>query len=689
MNWMAAVPVALVTVAWLLVPGLLISYLLGLRGVAAWGLAPVTGIALIASTAVLGGFIGIGWSVGFVLVVTAVVVAVVGLGAWSLRRTGVLASDPDPRRVTLVAGLGLLPAVVLGVTTLVQAMGAPDTLSQTYDAVYHYNTLAYIEESHRASSLQISGFGNPQLTNFFYPAAWHDLASLVMLSTGAGIPLAANAVTVVTTVLIWPLSCLLLARQLFGPHPAALAITATLSIGFTAFPWDLLGFGVLWPNLLGLAIAPALLAVVLTLTRWAQHDTIGTTRAWLALTTGLLAAGFAHPNVLFSLAVLAIIPIAARVATRAWRLHTHHHTTRGITETTAFLTVFSLAWWWAATTPTFASTRDQYWPPFETPANAVGEVLLNATHRHDALWLLSITVILGIIAARHTPLLWLLVTAHLTTTVLYVLTAAINRTDTEKFTGYWYNDSHRLAAMLPITAVPLATAGILYLTHKITTTTTATAQHENQNQRENQGKSQSQSQSEGQGTRRLAAIPGIRSANTVAVGLTLALVLATGGLYPTDRYNRVASTYHPKNPETELVTQEMRDFYHRIASKIPDNAVVAGNPFQGSALLWALEDRNVLFPHFRTTTTDQQDLIAQHLNDLMNNPNVCDAVNNLNVKYLLIGGAQFRTRDNRWNYYTGLTDPHSTHGFELIDSSGPSKLYKITGCDRTVTRPAE
>jgi hypothetical protein len=659
MNWIAAAPVALVTIAWLLVPGLLISYLLGLRGVAAWGLAPVTGIALIASAAVLGGYLGIGWSLGYVAAVSAAAVAVVGLAGYLLRRKAFLASDPDPRRLTLVAALGLLPAVVLGMVTLVQALGAPDTLSQTYDAVFHYNTLAYIGESHHASSLQVSGFG---ASKSFYPAAWHDVASLVMMSSGASIPVAANAVIVVTTVVIWPLSCLLLARQLFGRHTGAMAITGTLSLGFTAFPWDLLGYGALWPNLLGLAIAPALLAVVLTLTRWARDDTIGQVRAWLALVVGLVAAGFAHANVLFSLVVLALFPVAARVAVRAWRLRAEGRTVRGPAEAVVFVGFVAAAWWWVAHAAAFASLRDRHWPPFETPANAVGEALLNATHRNDALWLLSVVVILGMFAARRWPVLWLLVAAHLTTTFLYVLTASINRTDTQKFTGYWYNDSHRLAAMLPITGVPLAVAGILLLAAKIVAVVTA--------------------------ERRLAGVPGLGRVGVVAIGLTLVLVVATGGLYPDDRYARVAAGYDPQGAERVLVTKQMREFFDRIAKKIPPDSVVAGNPFGGSALLWALEDRKVLYPHFRTRTNEAQDVIAKHLDDLSYDPAVCKALDELNVDYLLIGGSEFRTRAKRWRYFTGLSDPAGRSGFELVDSAGPSKLYKITGCDGAAIRPS-
>ncbi len=656
MNWIDAAPAALVTVAWLLVPGLLISYLLGLRGVAAWGLAPVTGIALIASEAVLAGLLGIGWSAGFALAVSAVAVVVTGAVTYLLRRRAFLASDPDPRLTTVAAGLGLLPPVVLGLVTIVQAMGAPDMLSQTYDAVFHYNALAYIADSHNASSLSLSALGNPHVASFFYPAAWHDLASLVMLSSGASIPLAANAVTAAATVVLWPLSCLLLVRQVFGRHTAALAITGTLSIGFTAFPWDLLGFGVLWPNLLGMSIAPALLAIVLTLTGWAREDAIGRGRAWLALLVGLVAAGFAHPNVLFSLVVLSIFPVAARVAFRSRRLRREGHGVRGLVEALAFVAFFSVAWWWAATTPKFASTRDQYWAPFETPANAVGDVLLNATHRHEALWLLSIVVIVGMFAARRWPVLWLLVGGHVVTTFLYLLTASINRMDTQKFTGYWYNDAHRLAAMLPITGVPLAVAGVVFLAIKILEGVRGAAPALTRN-------------------RRLASI------GAVAVVLTLLLAVVTRGLYPDDRYARFASTYDPTRPGSTLMTKQMAEFYDRIAREIPDDAVVAGNPFEGSSLLWALENRKVLFPHFRNTTSEEQDLIAKHLDDLMDDPAVCKAVQDYNVRYLLIGGAKFRTADTKWRYYEGLADPFASPGFELVDSSGPSKLYRITGCD--------
>ncbi|MDQ3786474.1 MAG: hypothetical protein M3422_04430, partial [Actinomycetota bacterium] len=464
MNWFDAAPSVLVASAWLLLPGAAVGYVAGLRGIAAWALAPVTSIALIAGTAVLAEMVGVDWSVWTVLVVCAAAVAAV----LPLRHKAIFTADADPGPVTLAGFAGLVPALVLGAVTVVRAIPAPDALSQTYDALFHYNALAYIQDSHKASSLTLAAFGNPDLPGVFYPAAWHDLGSLLMMSTGAGILDAANVVSVVAAVVLWPLSCLLFVRQLFGRHPGALAITGVLSTGFAAFPWDLLGFGVLWPNLLGLALAPAALAVVFTITGWVKDDAIGKGRAWLVLPVVLVATGLTHPNVLFSVAVLSLFPIAAAIGARGWRLHREARTWRGVAEFAAFVVVCGVVWYWTATTPAFAEVRETYWPPSGTPVDAVVEVALNATSKHDALWLLSAVVLTGVLAATRFRVLWLIVAGHVASAFLYMVAAALNRPDTMIFTGYWYNDPHRLAAMVPITGVPLAVGGIVFLAAKLT-----------------------------------------------------------------------------------------------------------------------------------------------------------------------------------------------------------------------------
>lgn len=653
MNWFEAVPDIGVTIAWLLLPGVAISYLVGLRGIAAWGLAPITSIALIGFSAVVLEKVGVDWNAVVVLAVCVAAVVVVGAVALPLRRRKIFVAEADPMAVRVAGFVGLLPGMVLGFVTVIMAIRTPDALSQTYDALFHYNALAYITDSHHASSLTIATLGNPEVAGGFYPAAWHDIASLLMMSTGASIPVAANLVTVVGAVVVWPLSCLFLARQLFGRHVGALAITGTLSAGFAAFPWDLLGFGVLWPNLLGMSFAPAALAIIFTVTRYVKDDALGVGRGWLAALVALVAAGLAHPNVLFSVGVLALFPIGARLGTRAWELHKAGRTVRGIVEVVLVVAFLGFAWWYTATAPAFANTRDQYWPPFESSGEAVKEVLLNSTNLARGLWVLSIVVVLGFVAAaRQWPVLRLIVAGHLATTFLYVLTASVNTPATKKFTGYWYNDSHRLAAMLPITAVPLAVGGILWLTAKVLLFTGETAARG-------------------------------RIATIVPIGLLAVVVLATGALYPTDRESRVAAGYGMVPPPAQLVNEQTQDFIERIKSKIPPNALVADNPFNGSAMLWTFGDREVLFPHFRVAQSHEQDIIAGNLDNIATDPRVCRAVTKLGVGYLFVGGGTFRTSDPKWEYYDGVDDPGSKPGFELVDTDGHNKLYRITSCGGT------
>jgi hypothetical protein len=659
-TWIEAAPIALVGAAWLLLPGAVITYALGLRSVAAWALAPLVAVATVAVTATLAGKLGISWSVGLQLGVSVAVAALVGAAAFVLRGRFSVTREPDPRPVSLAVAGGLLPAFVLGAVTIVRGFGRAENLSQTYDALFHYNAVAMILDTNDGSSLTLGGLGSPDAPPSFYPAAWHDLAALLVGTTGTTIPVAANMLCAAIAVVVWPLSCVLLARQIFGRSAAALAITGVLSIGFTAFPWGLLGFGVLWPNALGLAIAPAALAVTLSLTGMAKEDALGRGRAWLLLPVAALAAALAHPNVLFSLIVLSLFPVGARLVKRAWRLRRDARSWRGAVEVVAVLVVLAAVWYWTATTanPVFAGVRSMYWPPFETPSMAVGEIVLNATNGANALWLLSAIVLVGVVASLRVFEQRWLVAGHAATGFLYLLTASINRPDTQKFTGYWYNDSFRLAAMLPITGVPLAVAGILFITKKIADSVAA---------RERPWRDR---------------VAGSRWVSVTGIAVVLAVTVAglTKGMYVPDRTARFADEYQSPPPGETLADARLQAFFARVRDQIPDGSVVANNPWDGSGLLWALADRKTLFPHFSVPTNADQRYLALHLDTAATDPKVCQAANRLRVDFLLIGNVRFRPSDTRALDYPGLTDPYSTTGFELVAADGKIKLYRLTAC---------
>jgi hypothetical protein len=665
MSWWDAVPVALIAGAWLLLPGVPIAYALGLRGVAAWGVSPVISVALVGALAVVASKLGIGWSPWLPIGTAALVSVGVGACALLLRRRVPVVREGDPARVRLVAAGGLLAALVLGSIAIVRGFGRPDNLSQTYDALFHYNAVAMILDTHNASALTLSNFDTPGTPASFYPAAWHDFAALLVTSTGTTIPAAANILSAVIAVVVWPLSCVLLARQIFGRSPAALAGAGVLSIGFSAGPWGLLGFGVLWPNTLGMAMMPAGLAILLALTGLAKDDALGRRRSVALLPVGAVAAVLAHPGALFGLIVLGLFPAGHALLRRVLRLRREGRSVRAAIEVLAVVIVLGAAWYWTATTasPIFKGAREIYWAPFETPSAAIGEVLLNATNGREALWLLSAVVLVGVFASLRVVEQRWLVPAWAATGFLFMVAAALNRPDTRKFTGYWYNDSYRLAAMLPVTTIPLAVAGILYLTKKVAERV-PTADR----------------------------IPPwlvrfLSSLTAVAIAMFAILAVATKGLYLSDRTERLAGPYLRPPPGNILATPAQRDFLTRLGRVIPRSSVVANNPWDGSGILWALADRRTLFPHFTPPANADQTYLALHLADAATDPEVCRAAQRLRVDYLLIGNLEFWPGDPRRDNYPGFRDPGNRDGFELVDVEAGSKLYRVTACTSNTQTP--
>jgi hypothetical protein len=653
------VPVALLSAVWLFVPGLLVTYGYGLRSIAAWALAPVVSVALVGALAVILGKLHIAWSTSIVLIVALVVAVVVAAIGFALRRRWP-PQPADPKRVTLAAALGMIPAIVFAAITFVHAVRRPDALSQTYDAVLHYNEVAFILDSHNASSLGISSLGNPGLAGSFYPSAWHDLVSLVVMSGGFGIPVAVNMVSAVIGLVVWPASCLLLVRQIIGRSATGMAITGVVSIAFTAFPWDLLGFGVLWPNLLGMSLVPASLALVISVTGQAREDAIGKGRAWLMMPVALVAGGLAHPNAIFTVIALSLFPIGIALFLRARRLRGEGRQWRGIAECVLAVVVFMAIWYWAAHSPIFAAVRRFHWRPFDTPARAVGEALFQSMNGYDALWVLALVTFGGVLLCRrYAPLRWV-VGGFAVTAVLYVIAAAFNRPDTQKFTGFWYNDPHRLSAMLPITAVPLAVAALMYLGKRLAVF-----------------------------LQRSPRLPELLRGRAFASSTLIVIVLlglVTKGFYIGNHATVVQTLYvkPASSPSLEVVDPAEQAFFARVKQIVPPDAVVANNPWDGSPLLWALADRRVLFPHMGSSTTADQEYLAQNLNSAEVDPRACQIANTLHVQYLLIGDHLFWPWDKRTQNYPGMADPGHQQGFQLVASAGDKlRLYQITACDGT------
>jgi hypothetical protein len=646
MTWPSAVGVLILCAAWLLLPGLVVGTAAGLRGLVAWGAAPVLSVGLVSGSALAGSVLGVHWGAP----VPATATVLVAAGAYAVRhRRGSPARDGDGRWPVLAAVAGSLAAAGIGLLTAVRGMGRPDAVSQTFDASFHYNAVARILATGDASATTLGGLVN---SPSFYPAGWHATVSLVApYAGGTGIVTASNMTALAVALVAWPASQLLLVRVLAGRSTGAALATPLLSVGFGAFPWALVTYGALWPNLLGVALMPAAVAAVVVLAGLVLASPMRRRHGLVLLAVAVPAVGFGHPNAVFGLAVVAVWPLLGGLVRDVARwLRERRRVTAGVVVAGA-ATLTAGTYWVMVLWPGLDGIRAYEWAPVETWRSGALSVLTSSPNGRTAAWTISALVVAGaVVSLRRARTAWL-VPAWATTGALYVLAAV---TASSPWTGVWYNDSPRLAAMVPVVAVPLAVLGTLAVA--------------------------------GAARRALAAIPrpaggaavGPRPALAAAVAL-LALLVSSGGLYRNAHAATMADIY--RNPAETLLRPGQEDFLLRAGDLLPPDAVVAQNPWTGNALLWTLAGRQVLFPHLTGVWTPDQRVIAERLDDVAADPSVCEAVRSTGVGYALTGPLTLWSWDPLARTFPGLDDLDGTPGFELLADDGDTRLYRITACE--------
>jgi hypothetical protein len=652
---MSAVPDVLACVGLFLAPGLMVTYLGGLRGITAWATAPLMTVAVAAAVALAGGLFGFRFGLWPVAAGTVVAAGLAAGLSLLLRARGIDRPPRDPRSYSLAVVIGAVVAAVIGAATFVTGVRRPDAISQTYDAVFHYSAIRYIEQTGKASPLAIGTLGQPG-GGSFYPDAWHAMAALVAELTGAPVPVAAMITCLVIAVLVWPLGCLLLARHLFGAlggrAATAVVITGMVSSLFGAFPWMLMAWGVLWPNVLGLALAPAGVALGLSITRVSDGDTFGAVRRWLFGAAGAFAIGIAHPNAVLSVSLICLIPVLMVVGPYArdqWRRHALGTTLVLL----AVVLVAAVGGFVASGLSTVRAVEAKSFPLAETPAHAVVSAFSNATNGLPAETALAAFGLIGVVACFVWRQRRWLVGAELLIVALYVGSAAIGNQAARLFTGPWYNDSHRIAATLPVVAIPLTTTGVL---------------------------------AAGEWLHRVAFRIGARPAFALVVPLAVGTAVAAATA--AEDIPAIASTdaWGLSTSGNQMLTSPQKlQFLQTVARLVPASALVADNPFDGTAYLFAQSGTRVLFPQADLTVRNNDlTYLAHNLVQAGQNPRACDLIRQYGVGYLVIAPDDYLNKRQLPGPYYGVVYPPEDSGFRLIAADGSLRLYKITICQRPI-----
>lgn len=669
MTWIAAVPAIAAAAAVVLGPGLLAAAPLRIPVLPRVALAGLLGVPITGLAAVLGGAAGLAFQFWQPLLL-AVPIAAASL--LRRRRIAPLRGSLSPK---LLAPAWTLGGVILAVVAF-SGVPDPDRISQTYDNVFHLSATAAILDGFSASPLTLRSLIETEGGGLaYYPAAWHQLAAGTVQLSGASVPIAFNALWLVTSALLWLPGVAWLVQVLLPARYERVAPLVALPLGAVlgAFPYALLSWGTIYPTGLAHTLLPAAVATIVLGIRAVLSARRTTGSAWPTALGGAavaaLAIGFAHPRVLPTL-VLIGAPYLLWLAGASYRRARHRG---GRTARRAALVLWSAV---AAALIVLGTAlavailqlglldepfEDRLNGPQARAVQPLGEGVLQVlggsalTGVGDIATapalLLAIALVAGAVAALRVPRLRWLVVSFALLAALYVLAAGSDGVLAKLLTGLWYKDRFRLAAAVPVVAVPLTVLGVLALGSVAARLAPA--------------------------SRRIGRMRAAVAAGTLAVAIS-----AGGGLLLTGTSSSIASVFRmpAAAAEAEVVSQAQIDFMERLAEIVPEDQRVLGDPWDGSALTQLFGDREPVFPHVNGQWDHNRRVLAWDLERIEDDPEVCRALDSLHVRYVLFDPHEFGGGDPAGNHFPG---PHAAIAaglFTEVATDGRTELYKIEQC---------
>jgi hypothetical protein len=278
-------------------------------------------------------------------------------------------------------------------------------------------------------------------------------------------------------------------------------------------------------------------------------------------------------------------------------------------------------------------------------------------------WTVAILALVGLASlVKQKRQLWI-VGMYLVVGWLYVVVSAMPFGGFRTFiTGVWYNDPPRLAALLPVVVLPVAVIGCLRLV-ELAVARIPPAFLALLNRRSDFEPEQ----------------PIGRRYMDKALVVVLLIGLAVGTQQANVREAAAAAAAGYQTTATSpLLSSDELTLIKRLDNVVPQDAVLLGNPWNGSALAYALADRKTLQLHILSAIPKGGDELYAHLHDAKSDPMVCPVVRELRVQYVLdFGHQEVHSGDHG---FRGLDDLGATGVGTLVDQQGEAKLYKITAC---------
>lgn len=561
-------------------------------------------------------------------------------------------------------------------------LDGPSSFNQDADNTFHLSLIKSFSMSGVRcpihSSLyydlnQLSANGevyNPSMS--FYPAAWHMFASLLVNMLNVPIAMAANASLFIFIAVVWPFSSLSLILLLLPNTRRAWLSGLIASFAFTAFPWALLTFGPLYPNIIGLIFVPVTISqfIYLTSFRDFKSSSILSNLAVFILTAVSLCLG--HPNAFFS-TIIICLPYAILKS-----YHIAESATKGSTPngkpaliSAGLVFIFALLWISARNIPALQSVTNFNWPSSESFSQELINLITLSFNTPVSQLVLAAILIVGVkrILKYSKNLRWLLV-SYLLSLVICFVGATTDGEIKGILAGYWYSDPYRLAATAAIAAIPIAAVGL----YAISTQLSAAAYNY------------------------MTSFFSKQSGKAAA--LFSSLIILTVLFYPSFSIRGIAevdtsagyirrtlSNLYDSARANLFDPEEIR-FTQKVSDIVNPEYVIFNNADDGSTFSYPLFGLNLFYRRSDSAgDTEAARLLRKNIDEAASNSSIQQILLNANIRYVLIldeGGEVTQDR-----YYYGYYDSSEwaglnrlsadTPGFNLLLHEGDMSLYEVEG----------
>lgn len=582
---------------------------------------------------------------------------------------------PDWTMLGLYVGVGL----VIATLCFVSFLGDPDSFIQAYDNVHHLGSMRGFLESGNWSPFASTSYAtaadaaiDPLPGTGFYPTAWHTLAALLASALGVSPMLAANAVNFLFVAVVLPASMFLLMKAVFPGQPGALAAGALCVLGFSAFPWMLISFGPLFPNMIAFCMVPAVAFCFMAL--FAPVGRGVRAAAAVLFCFGIACCAFSQPNAVFTAAVF-LAPFcvyqAVRAADRLPVAPGHRRLVKVACGIAACLAICAI-WFALYRAPFLQGVVSHSWPAVYSKPHAIFSALTVGYRAVGTQIALAALVIVGMLATlRQRQLLWLSF-SYAIMALMFAVSVSSDGPLQHLLTGFWYTDSFRTAASAALFAIPLASLGLWTAVRWCASLA---------------GKARPQASYRNRVLACACAASAVLVLANYAPGLSVPVRSADQPAF-TAVLNSLRQQNDPTVPD--VYANDERAFVQRVEEVVPPGEVVLNIPDDGSALAYGVDGLRVYYRYLRIygteSETEQSTLIRTRLASVATDDRVKEAVRSVGAHYVLLldnegpasASPRFFTYEGGENWKGAEAVSDDTPGFEVVLSEGDMRLYRIT-----------